>query len=159
MMDLNRLGQSYDGTAIILADDMVKSDNCKTTHGLIRKSNRYKILGVIDPCNAGHDAGVLLDGVKRDIEVYSSIENMLETGQCVPDFCIVGIATSGGKLTPAIKELMMIAIKHGISVVSGLHEYISSDETLVQAAKEHKVELIDIRKSKPVEELAFWAAR
>ena len=156
-MELNRLGQSYDGTAIILADDIVNGDSCKTTHGLIRKSNRYRIVGVIDDCNAGHDAGVLLDGVKRDIEVYSSIEKLLETGQRVPDFCIVGIATSGGMLTPAIKELMMIAIKHGISVISGLHEYISSDETLVRAAQEYQVELIDIRKPKPVEELAFWS--
>lgn len=156
-MGVNSLGEPYEGTAVILADDMVNGENCKTTHALIRKSNRYQILGVVDACNTGNDAGVLLDGVKRDIAVYSSIENMVEAVNPVPDFCIVGIAPSGGRLTSSIKNQLMIAIRNGMSVVSGLHEHVSNDEMLVQAAREHKVDIIDVRKSKPIEELAFWS--
>ena len=156
-MDVNSLGEPYDGTAVILADDMVNGENCKTTHGLIRRSNRYKILGIVDACNTGNDAGVLLDGVKRDIAVYASLENMVEAVNPVPEFCIVGIAPCGGRLTRSIKDQLMIAIRNGMSIVSGLHEYVSSDKKLARAAKEHKVDIIDVRKAKPIEALAFWS--
>jgi uncharacterized NAD-dependent epimerase/dehydratase family protein len=156
-MELNQLGVPYDGTAIVLADDMVHGDSCKTTHALIRKSNRYKLIGVIDEQNAGHDAGVLLDGVSRDIGVYSSIENLIQSEQSTPNFSIVGVATSGGKLTRPIRKLLLNAIEQGISIVSGLHEHLCNDETIVLASKKHQVELIDIRKSKPFHELAFWS--
>ena len=156
-MDVNSHGDPYDGTAVILADDMVNGENCKTTHGLIRKSNRFKILGIVDACNAGYDAGVLLDGVKREIAVYASLEKMVEAVNPVPEFCIVGIAPSGGRLTQSIKVQLMTAIRNGMSIVSGLHEHVSSDEKLVQAAREHQVDIIDVRKPKPIEALAFWS--
>ena len=62
------------GTAIILADDFVNGDNCKTTHGLIRKSLRFDILGVVDEKNSGNDAGQLLDGHDKRIPVSASVE-------------------------------------------------------------------------------------
>jgi len=148
---------THEGTAIILADDMVGGDSCKTTHALIRKSNRYRILGVVDSCNAGNDAGLLLDGIKRDIPVYSSIENMLEESNVLPDYCIVGIATDAGRLPKSLKDLLIIAMTKGMSLVSGLHEQLCQDEALVRVAKENNVQLIDARKSKPVKELAFWS--
>jgi len=144
------------GIAIILADDFVNGDSCKTTHGLIRKSLRFKIVGVVDEKNAGNDAGILLDGVDRGIPVYESVDDLLEQLDEKPAYCIVGMATSGGLITPFIVKHGISALRSGISLISGLHNFVGEHEELILAAKSGDSELIDIRKSKPRNELNFW---
>ena len=48
------------------------------------------------------------------------------------------------------------AIKNGIPIVSGLHTNLSNDPEFSSLALENQVELIDVRKSPPLEELHFW---
>ncbi len=47
--------------ALILAEGKYDTSDAKTAHGLVRKSMRYKIVGVIDSRFAGMDAGEVLD--------------------------------------------------------------------------------------------------
>src|SRR5204862_259012 len=51
-----------DGTALVLCGNGFRTDNGKTAHGLVRGTERYRILGVVDASCAGEDAGALLDG-------------------------------------------------------------------------------------------------
>ncbi|MBT4184805.1 MAG: DUF1611 domain-containing protein, partial [Deltaproteobacteria bacterium] len=48
--------------AIILTSGLFDSHNAKTAFGLIRNSEQYQILAVIDQNFAGQDAGKLVDG-------------------------------------------------------------------------------------------------
>ena len=131
--------------AIILAEGLYSSTDGKTAHGLVRKSLRYKIVGVIDSTLAGKDAGEVLDGVRRGIKIYSSLEEALKEN---PDakYLIIGVATPGGKLPFLYREIVKKAIENGLSIVNGLHEFLSEDPEIGQLAKARGVEIIDVRK-------------
>jgi len=141
--------------AIILTDGRVASPNAKTTHGLLRTSERFRIAGVVAEADAGEDAGELLDGNYRNIPVFENIEAAVE--DC-PDakYCIVGVATPGGVFPDAMLDELRIAIEMGLSVVNGLHDYLADRPDFAKLARIHGVELLDIRRPKPRHELHFW---
>ena len=85
---------------------------------------------MIDAPTAGRDAGEVLDGVRRGIPVYASIAAARDALAVKPDFCIVGVATSGGRVTPGLRALLFEAIDAGMSVVNGLHEFLADDPGL-----------------------------
>ena len=63
--------RAVDGTAIVLCDGSYGTINGKTAHGLVRGTDRYRILAVVDPPAAGRDAGEVLDGAHRGIPVVA----------------------------------------------------------------------------------------
>lgn len=144
-----------DGKAVLLTQGMLDSHSAKTAHGLIRGTDRYKIVSVIDHVHAGNDAGVVLDGEARDIPVYASMDEFSRTGTKA-DYLIIGVATKGGFIPGPLREELKKAIGIGLSVVNGLHEFLCDDPEMTSLAEKHKVELIDIRKPRPKEQLKFW---
>ena len=80
--------------AIVLTDGMLHQADAKTAHGLIRGTDRYKIVAVIDSVHAGKDAGDVLDGVHRNIPVFTNIEEAIAAIDDI-SYCIIGIATIG----------------------------------------------------------------
>ena len=146
-----------DGTAIVVCDDLFATANAKTAHGLVRGTERYRILGVVDGPAAGRDAGETLDGVRRGIPVFATIAQALRTLPARPDFCVVGVATSGGRVTPGLRALLSEAIDAGMSVVNGLHEFLSDDPGLAAAAARKGVTILDVRRTPPRTELHFWS--
>ncbi|MBC7881492.1 MAG: DUF1611 domain-containing protein [Anaerolineae bacterium] len=141
-----------DGTAVILCDGLYASADGKTAHGLVRETGRYKVVAVIDAPTAGKDAGTVLDGKFRGIPIYESLSGISEK----PDYCIVGIATHGGRLTDSLRKQLHEALIAGMHIVNGLHEYAIDDPVLVEAAKTSGVTITDIRRSKPKSDLHFW---
>lgn len=140
-------------TAIVLTAGLLNTNDAKTAHGLIRESGRFKIAGIIDELQAGKDAGEVLDGKHRNIPVFKSVGDALHLE---PKYCIVGVATPGGIFPTAMIEEVKTAIKYGISIVNGLHDYLSEREDIAKLALEYKAELIDIRKPKHRKNLHFW---
>jgi uncharacterized NAD-dependent epimerase/dehydratase family protein len=63
-----------------------------------------------------------------------------------PTVAVVGVATQGGRFPPAWRELLKHCIAAGLDVESGLHEFVSEDPQLTALAREHGVELRDLRK-------------
>jgi uncharacterized NAD-dependent epimerase/dehydratase family protein len=143
-------------TAIVLANGHLGRINAKTTHALVRSSERFRVLGVIDPDHAGQDAGELLDGTHRDIPVFPSVGAALEQLDSVPDNCIVGVATPGGVLPPSLRISLLEAIRSGLTVINGLHQLLSEDPELAQAARRRGTLIIDVRQPRPTRELRFW---
>ncbi len=143
------------GTAIVFSNGIFDSRSAKTTHGLIRGSERFDIKGVIDHKFHGNDAGELLDGVHRDIPIYASVEEFLNSGQSV-DYAVIGIAPGGGQLPAAMREDVIKALSNGVSLVSGLHQFLADDSELAEIAKENLADIHDIRKPRPKKDLAFW---
>lgn len=146
-----------DGTALVVCDGLFATANAKTAHGLVRGTERYRVLAVVDGPSAGRDAGEVLDGVRRGIPVYASIADALRALPEKPDFCVVGVATSGGRVTPGLRALVSEAIDAGLSVVNGLHEFLSDDPKIAEAAARRGVTIRDVRKTPPRTELHFWS--
>jgi len=142
--------------AIVLANGFFQTPNGKAAHGLVRGSERFKVLAVVDPLCAGQDAGSVLDGQQRNIPLVASLAEALAAGPEVPQYCVVGIATHGGRFTPELRDLLLEAVQAGLSIVNGLHDYASADPEIAAIAAERGLTLIDLRKPKPKHELHFW---
>lgn len=143
--------------AIVLTNGLLHMNDAKTAHGLIRGTERYEIAAVIDSIHAGKDAGEVLDGKHRNIPVYATVEDAINAVEKI-QYCIIGVATPGGVLPQHFIPVMESCIRHSISLVNGLHEYLSSNASIVALAKEYGVELIDVRKPKERKDLHFWDA-
>lgn len=142
--------------AIVLANRMFKTPNGKVAHGLIRGSDRFQVTAVVDPDCAGEDAGEALDGQRRGIPIVASLEEALSISRETPRYCVVGIATHGGRFTDELRTTVLEAVKRGLSVVNGLHDAASEDSEIAAAAEAAGVELMDLRKSPPKNTLHFW---
>lgn len=150
-------GDAVRGTAIVLTDGELLTVHGKTAHGLLRGSRRFAILGVVDRRHAGKDAGELLDGARGDVPVFESIGAALARLPAKPEFCIVGVATHGGRLTPTLRALLKEALAAGMFIVNGLHECAGDDPELAALARRDGAAIIDVRASVPAEELRFWS--
>ena len=144
-----------DGNAIILTGGLLTTPAAKTAHGLVRGTDRYLIQGVIDPTAAGQDAGTLVDGKVRNIPIHASVAEFMDHGSA--SYCIVGIANAGGKLPPDLLPEIKQAIQGGMSIVCGLHEFLSDHPEIAPLAAKHQVSLIDVRKPQKRENLHFWS--
>ncbi len=143
--------------AIILTAGYLNSDNGKTAHGLIRGTERFNILGIVDEKTAGRDAGEVLDGKKRNIPIYSTLQEFVSQCAEKAEYCIIGVATKGGVLPEELRVLLKEAIELGFGIVNGLHDYVSDHHELVELANKKGVEIIDVRKPKKFKELHFWS--
>jgi uncharacterized NAD-dependent epimerase/dehydratase family protein len=142
--------------AIVLANDRFRTPNGKTAHGLVRGSDRFDVKAVVDPTCAGQDAGEVLDGTHRGIPIVATMDEALAAAGPGVTWCVVGVATHGGRITAAIRDLILDAVRRGLSVANGLHDAASDDAEIAAAAKDAGVELVDLRKAPPKHELHFW---
>jgi uncharacterized NAD-dependent epimerase/dehydratase family protein len=145
-----------DGIAVVLAPGAFETDRAKTAHGLVRGSDRFDIVGVIDPATAGRDAGEVLEGRRNGIGIFASLADALAGASRRPDTCIVGMAVAGGMMSPEIKALLCEAAAAGLTLVNGLHELCADDPDIVAAAGRGGARLVDLRRPRPVKELRFW---
>ncbi|MEO6539228.1 MAG: DUF1611 domain-containing protein [Ferruginibacter sp.] len=143
--------------AITLTGGMLAKADAKTAHGLIRGTDRYTIAAVIDSKHKGKDAGEVLDGTPRNIPVFETAEEAVNTIHDI-QYCIVGLAPVGGRLPAEFIPVMEFCLRKKISIVSGLHDFLSNIPSLVSLAHEYDVRLIDIRKPKERDKLHFWNA-
>jgi hypothetical protein len=60
-------------TAIVYCEGLFGEQDGKTANGLVRHSEKYEILSVIDSLRAGVDAGKFLDGTANGIPVLASL--------------------------------------------------------------------------------------
>jgi uncharacterized NAD-dependent epimerase/dehydratase family protein len=142
--------------AIVLTDGLLITSDAKTAHGLIRGTERFSIIAVVDSqATAGKDAGELLDGKNRDIPVFATMDAAIDQLENI-DYLIIGVATVGGRLPKNMLVLIYDAVEKGISVVNGLHEYLNDKPDLVALAANTGAQLIDIRKPKSRADLHFW---
>ncbi|MCU0398540.1 MAG: DUF1611 domain-containing protein [Cyclobacteriaceae bacterium] len=144
------------GNAIVITGGYLNSSNAKTAHGLIRGTERFTILGIIDPKSAGKDAGEVLDGKHRNLPVYATISEFVKSSSTKAKYCIIGVATKGGVIPDELQALLKEALENNLSIVNGLHDYVSDHEPLAALARQKGLEIIDVRKPKKFKDLHFW---
>ncbi len=145
--------------AIVITGGKLDTISAKTAHGLIRGTDRFNIVGVIDSGQAGKDAGEVLDGRKRDIPVYASIAEFRKKSPVTAAYCVVGLATKGGVIPDSLRSELREALENGYSLVNGLHEFVSDIPELAELARKKGVEIVDVRKPKKFKDLHFWSGK
>jgi D-glutamate N-acetyltransferase len=106
----------------------------KTMRGIVRYGPD-PVVAILDSKRPGE--------THEGIPIVGTVEAALPYG---PTVAVVGVATQGGRFPPAWRELLKACIAAGIDVESGLHEFVSEDPELSALAREHGVELRDLRK-------------
>ncbi len=143
-------------TALVLCEGAFNRTAGKTAAGLVRHSLRFKIVGILDSTLAGKDAGEVLDGKHAGIPIFSSVTDALRKLGSRPDYLIIGVATIGGMLPRAFRPAVREALKNGVNVISGLHEWLAQDTEFSELAKKHDVTITDIRKESPLEKMHYY---
>lgn len=132
----------------ILAEGRFNWQDAKTAVGVIRYSSDT-VVAVIDSMRSGQDAASALgwpSGRGSDIPVVANVREALEYR---PDTLLIGIAPIGGRLPDAWRGEVLLAIASGLNVMSGLHHLLGDDAELAAAAREHGVEIWDVRRPQP----------
>ena len=149
-----------EGNAIIYCEGAFNTTNGKTAHGLVRFTDRYRVLSVIDSRYAGQDAGQVLDGMANQIPISKSLEEAVQktgSGALPATHFVVGLAPDGGRLPASARIDVGRAISFGLNVDCGLHDYLTEDPELMKLAANHRVNIRDIRKPPPIEKLHFFS--
>jgi len=152
----------FEGNAIIYCEGAFGTPNGKTGHGLVRRSDRYRILSVVDSLEAGGDAGLILDGAVKGIPVHSSVEESIEffkTGTHPATHLVIGLAPDGGRLTDQARNDVIRSIEKGLNVDSGLHDFLSEEPDIASLAEKHHVLIRDVRKPPSRRDLHFFTGK
>ena len=145
--------------AIVYCATCMDSTRGKTAHGLIRFTERFDVRAVVDHVYAGQDAGAFLDGSPNGIPIVAAFDEALDRLPDSGGAFVVGLATDGGVLPDHARDAVRLAISKGLDVYCGLHVFLSEDPEFSALAREHGVELIDVRKPPPRDQLHFYEGR
>lgn len=137
---------AYFHRCLILIDGAADGIAAKTATALLRYRTE-SVAALLDRSAVGKTAGELL-GVGGTIPVVGSIDEALRLDD-PPNALVLGIAPAGGRIPLAWKPVLLEAIGRGLSVVSGLHDFLEDDPELVAAAERAGagVRLIDLRRT------------
>ncbi len=153
--------ETIDGIALVYADNAFNTPNGKTAHGLVRFTERYDIAGVIDQRYAGKDAGMVLDQKMYNIPIFKDLTEAMTQlrSDRIPKNLVIGLAPDGGRLPLAAKDAIKQALKMGLNVDSGLHDFLFKDEVIMEIAHAKNCKVRDIRKTRNRDELHFFTGK
>jgi len=131
----------------------------KTANGLVRYSERYQILSVIDSERTGADTGEILGDGTNGIPVVADLAGAIESAGRVPDVMIFGMAPSSGMLSTDERAVMLESISRGMDLVNGLHEFLNEDPEFAAAAAIAGVTILDVRRPRDKKDLRMFSGR
>jgi uncharacterized NAD-dependent epimerase/dehydratase family protein len=144
-------------TAVVYCEANFGADDGKTANGLVRHSEKYEILSVIDSAKAGLDSGDVLGDGPNGIPICSDLTDAIALAGNVPAFFIFGMAPSSGMLSPVERRLVLDAMDRGMSIVNGLHEFLNDDPEFAAAALAHNVTILDVRRPREKRNLRMFS--
>jgi len=151
-----------EGNAIVYCQGAFNTTNGKTAHGLVRRTHRYHVLCVVDARYDARDAGEVLDARPNGIRIHAGVAAAFEA-ECArgtrPTHLVIGLAPDGGRLSPSARQDLLAAVRLGMNVDSGLHDFIGDQPVIARLAAERNVRLRDIRKPPPRDRLHFFSGR
>ncbi len=109
----------------------------KTLRGVMRY-RRESVVAILDTQRAGESD----DGVP----IVATVEQGLQHG---PDTALVGVVTQGGHFPGDWQEVLKDCVRRGLDLENGLHVRLHDIAGLPDLAREHRVELRDLREPPP----------
>ena len=151
-----------EGNAIVYCEGALSTTNGKTAHGLVRFTDRYHILSVIDSHCAGKDSGDVIDGKPNHIPIYATLEEAVQASKkdgMPATHLVVGLTPDGGRLAGAARTDIIKAIQACLHVDSGLHDFLSEDPEIMGIAAQKGITIRDIRKPPSRSQLHFFSGK
>jgi len=152
--------------AVIYCEGNFGQIDGKTANGLVRSSERYRIVAVIDSTCAGDDAGVVLGGEPIGIPVVASLDEAFTMAGRTPggmvsapdklEVLLFGLAPLSGLMSEPDRQVVLDAIVSGLDIVSGLHEFLNDDAEMSAAATLSGTSLMDVRRPRPTKDLRMF---
>ena len=146
-------------TAIVYCESNFGEIDGKTANGLVRYSESYKILAVIDSTKVGQDCGVTLDNNPNGIPVCFDLDEAIALLDKVPNSFIYGMAPLSGMLSKEERTIMLGAINRGMNIVNGLHQFLNDDSEFAAASVANGVTIHDVRKPRDKKDLKVFSGR
>ncbi|MDA0658732.1 MAG: DUF1611 domain-containing protein [Planctomycetota bacterium] len=126
--------------AVILTEGHTNPHTAKTASCVIRYQPD-DVVALLDSTQAGSTSQQLL-GVGGDLPVVSKLADAPQA-----DTLLIGIAPPGGNIPPAWRATILEAIRRGMNVASGLHDFLQDDPEFSAAARASGSQLHDVRRS------------
>jgi len=125
---------------VALTDGHTDPHSAKTAICVMRYRPEL-VVAVLDRQHAGRTAKELF-GVGAGVPVVGRLSD-------VPDAeaLLIGVAPPGGQLPEGWRPIVCEAIERGMTILSGMHEFLGDDAELSTLAAEHGATLIDLRKN------------
>lgn len=151
-----------EGNALVYCEGAFATTQGKTAHGLVRHTQRYRVVSIIDSRYVGEDAGIVLDGKRCGISIYADVDSALTESRKMDasaTHLVIGLAPDGGRLSQEARGNVKRAIALGLHVDSGLHDFLSEDPEISELAARHGVVIRDVRKPSPRDQLHFFSGK
>jgi uncharacterized NAD-dependent epimerase/dehydratase family protein len=139
-----------EGNAIIYSENAFNSPLGKSVNSLIKFTERYRVLSVIDSNYQSQDAGYVLNGQENGIKIFSTFKeafNSATNPKQKPTHLIIGFNPTDNELEQETREVIKSALKKGLNVDSLLHEFLTDDKELKSLAAQNNATIRDIRKT------------
>ena len=146
-------------TAVVYCEANFGAMDGKTANGLVRHSERYRIVAVIDSTQSGLDAGTVLGDEPNGIPICEDLDAALAVGDGAASVFIFGMAPSSGVLSAVERNVVLDAISRGMNIVNGLHEFLNDDPEFVAAANRTGVTILDVRRPRAKKDLRMFSGR
>ncbi len=146
-------------TALVYCENQFGLMDGKTAAGLVRHSETYNIVGVIDSSLAGRDAGEQLDNKKNYIPIFANLQSALANLPDIPDCYIYGKAPLEATISIAERAFILEAMTKGMDIINGLHEFFSDDREFSQMAQKWGITIQDIRKPPKLKDLHVFTGQ
>ena len=152
------------GNVIVLTGGKLDSKSAKTAHGLLRGSERFNVISIVDKKFSGKHIDIDKHGKikftneKTNIKIFKDLKSFLKHSIKV-DYCVIGVASAGGILPEEMREDVILALNNNISIVNGLHSILNQDSQLKKIADNNNVKIHDVRMSKSRDSLSFWSGK
>lgn len=115
--------------------------DAKTGNAMLRYRPE-EVACVIDSRTAGKTAREIL-GWGEETPIVSNLEEALKHS---PDALLIGTAPPGGRLPEAWRKIVILAIRHKLDIVAGLHTFLSDDPEFASLAARYGVDIVDLRR-------------
>lgn len=129
---------------IIYAQDAFGGDSAKTGIGFI-KYGLCETVAVVDRKLAKKTVGEVLN-INSTIPIFDSIDKAKKY-RLDADSLLIGIATAGGEFPKTWTSDIKKAIKYKLTIVNGLHDFLSDIPEVKSLAEKENVLIYDVRKS------------
>ena len=126
---------------VVLAINSFNHIENKTGNMLIRY-RQNEVVAVIDPEKKGLTSKDVI-GIGESIPV---VESFNDAKKYHPDHLVIGNAPQGGIVSKDMYLEIEEAIKNGINIISGMHQFLYEDKYLNDLANKHGSNIIDLRK-------------
>ncbi len=126
---------------VILAEGRLSSLGSKTANAALLYIPE-QIVAVVDSTKQRSTTQEIV-GLGGDIPIVHSIEEAMGRE---PDTLLVGIAPVGGQLPEDWRPFIRDALERKLSVISGLHQFLSTDPEFRALARANGAQILDLRK-------------